>query len=82
VLAPLGLLSLVVLACSFVFGSLRNRSMGYRVVIALIVGLGFSYLQNFVGYVSLVAGGLIFLYVLLPIVCAFLLGAYSLYRAR
>jgi lipopolysaccharide export system permease protein len=82
VLAPLGLLSLVVLACSFVFGSLRNRSMGYRVVIALIVGLGFSYLQNFVGYVSLVAGGLIFLYVLLPIFGAFLLGAYSLHRAR
>jgi lipopolysaccharide export system permease protein len=82
VLAPLGLLSLVVLACSFVFGSLRNRSMGYRVVIALIVGLGFSYLQNFVGYVSLVTGGLIFLYVLLPIVGAFLLGAYSLRRAR
>ncbi|MDE2421245.1 MAG: LPS export ABC transporter permease LptG [Gammaproteobacteria bacterium] len=82
VLAPLGLLSLVVLACSFVFGSLRNRSMGYRVVIALMVGLGFRYLQDFVGYVSLVAGGVIFLYVLLPIVGAFLLGAYSLRRAR
>lgn len=81
VLAPLGLLSLVVLACSFVFGSLRNRSMGYRVVIALMVGLGFRYLQDFVGYVSLVAGGVIFLYVLLPIVGAFLLGAYSLRRA-
>lgn len=82
VLAPLGLLSLVVLACSFVFGSLRNRSMGYRVVIALMVGLGFRYLHDFVGYVSLVAGGVIFLYVLLPIVGAFLLGVYSLRRAR
>ncbi len=82
VLAPLGLLSLVVLACSFVFGSLRNRSMGYRVVIALMVGLGFRYLQDFVGYVSLVAGGIILLYVLLPIVGAFLLGAVSLRRAR
>lgn len=81
-LAPLGLLSLVVLACSFVFGSLRNRSMGYRVVIALMVGLGFRYVQDFIGYVSLVVGGLIFLYVLLPIVGAFLLGAFSLRRAR
>ncbi len=81
-LAPFGLLSLVVLACAFVFGSLRNRSMGYRIVIALLVGLGFRYLQDFVGYVSLVAGGLIILYVLLPIVAAFLFGAYALRRAR
>jgi lipopolysaccharide export system permease protein len=82
VLAPLGLLSLVVLACSFVFGSLRNRSMGYRIVIALMAGLGLRYLQDFIGYVSLVAGGQIFWYVLLPIVAVFLLGLYALRRAR
>jgi len=81
-LAPLGLLSLVVLACAFVFGSLRNRSMGFRVVIALLVGLGFRYIQDFIGYVSLVAGGWIVLYVLLPIAVAFLLGAFALRRAR
>lgn len=81
-LAPLGLLSLVVLACAFVFGSLRNRSMGFRVVIALLVGLGFRSLQEFIGYVGLVAGGPIVLYVLLPIISAFALGAYALRRAR
>lgn len=81
-LAPLGLLSLVVLACAFVFGSLRNRSMGFRVVIALLVGLGFRSLQEFIGYVGLVAGGPIVLYVLLPIVSAILLGAFALRRAR
>ena len=81
-LAPLGLLSLVVLACAFVFGSLRNRSMGFRVVIALLVGLGFQALQQFVGYVGLVAGGWIILYVLLPIAAAFLFGAFALRRAR
>lgn len=81
-LAPLGLLSLVVLACAFVFGSLRNRSMGFRVVIALLVGLGFRYIQDFIGYVSLVAGGWIVLYVFLPIAVAFLLGAFALRRAR
>ena len=80
-LAPLGLLSLVVLACAFVFGSLRNRTMGYRVVIALLVGLSFSYIQNFVGYVGLVTGSFIALYVLLPILGVFLLGAYALRRA-
>ena len=81
-LAPLGLLSLVVLACAFVFGSLRSRSMGLRVVIALLVGLGFRYLQDFVGYVSLVAGGWTVLYVLVPILGAFLAGGYALRRAR
>jgi lipopolysaccharide export system permease protein len=81
ILAPFGLLSLVILACAFVFGSLRNRTMGFRVVVALLVGLGFSYIQNFIGYVGLVAGGLIALYVLLPIVAIFLSGAYALRRA-
>ncbi|GAC1371779.1 MAG: LPS export ABC transporter permease LptG [Aquirhabdus sp.] len=81
-LAPLGLLSLVVLACAFVFGSLRNRSMGFRVVIALLVGLGFRSLQEFIGYVGLVAGGWVVWYVLLPIVSAFVLGAIALRRAR
>ncbi|AXI01594.1 LPS export ABC transporter permease LptG [Aquirhabdus parva] len=82
ILAPLGLMSLVVLACAFVFGSLRNRSMGFRIVIALLVGLGFRYLQDFIGYVGLVAGGWTILYVLMPILAVFALGGYFLKRAR
>jgi lipopolysaccharide export system permease protein len=82
ILAPLGLLAQVVLACAFVFGSLRNRSMGLRVVIALLVGLGLRYLQDFVGYVSLIAGGWTVWYVLLPIAVVFFAGSYALRRAR
>ena len=51
-LSPFAMLSLVLVACSFVFGSLRNQSLGYRIVIALLFGLVFSYLQDLVGFVS------------------------------
>jgi len=81
-LAPLSLMAQVVLACAFVFGSLRNRSMGFRVVIALLVGLGLRYVQDLVGYISLVAGGWTLLYVLMPIVGVFVMGAMALKRAR
>jgi lipopolysaccharide export system permease protein len=43
---PFSLIALVVIACSFI-GPLRQQSMGFRLVIALFVGLGFYYLQDF-----------------------------------
>ncbi len=39
--APFALIALVVIACSFIFGPLRQQSMGFRLVIALFVGLTF-----------------------------------------
>ena len=39
--SPFALLALVLIACSFIFGPLRQQSMGFRLVIALFVGLGF-----------------------------------------
>src|SRR5690606_21502342 len=52
--SPFALIALVVIACSFIFGPLRQQSMGFRLVIALFAGLGFFYLQDFLGYASLV----------------------------
>ncbi|MGL6033823.1 MAG: LPS export ABC transporter permease LptG, partial [Acinetobacter johnsonii] len=52
--SPFALIALVVIACSFIFGPLRQQSMGFRLVIALFTGLGFFYLQDFLGYASLV----------------------------
>jgi len=75
-LAPLAMLSLVLVACSFVFGSLRNQSLGYRIVIALLFGLVFSYLQDLVGFVSLSTGFSPFFMVLLPIIASAALGVY------
>ena len=52
--SPFALIALVVIACSFIFGPLRQQSMGFRLVIALFAGLGFFYLQDFLGYASLI----------------------------
>lgn len=80
--APFALISLVVIACSFIFGPLRQQSVGFRLVIALFIGLGFRYLQDFLSYASLVYSPSPAWFVLLPIVLYFGLGAYLLNRAK
>lgn len=79
-LSPLAILSLVIVACSFVFGSLRTHSLGLRIVVALLFGLLFSYIQDLVGFVSLATGFSPFLMVLLPVIGSALLGFYLLKR--
>lgn len=76
VLSPFAVLSLVLVACSFVFGSLRSQSLGFRIVMALLFGLVFSYLQDLVGFISLSTGFSPFLMVFLPILLSGLLGVY------
>ena len=80
--SPFALLALVLIACSFIFGPLRQQSMGFLLVIALFVGLGFYYLQDFLGYASLVYSPSPAWFVFLPIVLMFGIGSYLLYRAR
>lgn len=80
--APFALLALVLIACSFIFGPLRQQSMGFRLVIALFVGLGFYYVQDFLGYASLVYSPSPAWFVFLPILVMFAVGSYLLYRAR
>ena len=80
--SPLALLMLVLIACSFIFGPLRQQSMGFRLVIALFVGLGFFYLQDFLGYASLVYSPSPAWFVFLPIGIMFVVGSYLLHRAR
>lgn len=79
-LSPLSILSLVIVACSFVFGSLRTHSLGLRIVVALLFGLLFSYVQDLVGFVSLATGFSPLLMVLLPVIASALLGVYLLKR--
>ncbi|OTG86268.1 LPS export ABC transporter permease LptG [Acinetobacter sp. ANC 3813] len=80
--SPLALIALVVIACSFIFGPLRQQSMGFRLVIALFIGLGFFYLQDFLGYASLVYSPSPAWFVFVPIVLIFAAGGYLLHRAR
>lgn len=80
--SPLALIALVVIACSFIFGPLRQQSMGFRLVIALFTGLGFFYLQDFLGYASLVYSPSPAWFVFVPIALIFVAGGYLLHRAR
>ena len=82
VASPFALLALVIIACSFIFGPLRQQSMGFRLVIALFTGLGFFYLQDFLGYASLVYAPSPAWFVFGPIVLMLLIGGYLLQRAR
>jgi lipopolysaccharide export system permease protein len=70
----------VIVACSFVIGSLRTHSLGLRIVVALLFGLLFSYVQDLVGFVSLATGFSPLLMVILPIIASALLGGYLLNR--
>ncbi|WP_111895034.1 LPS export ABC transporter permease LptG [Acinetobacter sp. MB5] len=79
---PFSLIALVVIACSFIFGPLRQQSMGFRLVIALFVGLGFYYMQDFLGYASLVYSPSPAWFVFVPIVLIFIVGGYLLNRAK
>lgn len=73
-LQPLAILSLVIIAVSFIFGSLRNVTMGFRIFIGVMVGIVFRTLQEILGPASMVYGFEPILAVLLPITLCLLFG--------
>lgn len=80
-LQPFIILSLVLIAISFVFGPLRQVTMGYRIFTGVVVGLVFRTSQDLLGPASLVFGFSPFLGVFIPgLICA-LIGIYLLKRA-
>ncbi|OOR89416.1 LPS export ABC transporter permease LptG [Moraxella caviae] len=81
-LSPFAVLSLVLVASSFVFGSLRSQGLGLRIVLALLTGLLFSYLTDLTGFIALAAGISPLLMALLPIVISTLAGVYLLKRRQ
>ncbi len=52
-LQPFAILIMVLLALPFIFGPLRTLPMGYRIVIGVIVGFGFYFLNQLFGPLSL-----------------------------
>jgi lipopolysaccharide export system permease protein len=79
-LQPLATLSLVLLAVSFVFGPLREATMGFRVFVAIAIGLSFTIVQRTLGPATILYGISPFLAVLAPIVLCALLGVILLRR--
>lgn len=82
VLLPVAIFALVLVAISFVFGSLRNVSLGQRLVTGIVVGLVFKMLQDILGSTSAVLGFSPFIAVALPIVFCGCFGFWLLARTR
>ena len=78
----LGVASLVLVAISFIFGPLRDGTMGFRIFAGVVVGIAFRTSQDLLGPASLVFGFSPVYAVMAPIlVCAFA-GTQLLRRAR
>lgn len=56
VLQPLSTITLVLVAISFIFGPLREVTMGFRVFVGVLVGIVFRTTQDMLGPASLVYG--------------------------
>lgn len=81
VLQPLAITGLVLVAVSFIFGSLRSVTVGQRLIAGVIVGLVFKLSQDLLGPASTVYGLPPLLGVMAPIVLSFLIGGQLLRRA-
>ncbi len=79
-LQPLTIAGLVLVAISFVFGPLRNATMGYRVFAGVVAGVVFRTGQDMLGPASLVFGFSPLVAVLAPALVVTLLGLILLRR--
>lgn len=74
VLQPLATVGLVFVGISFVFGPLREATMGMRVVTGLIIGIAFKFVQDLLSPASLVFGFAPVIATLIPIAACFAVG--------
>lgn len=79
---PLASLALVLVAISFIFGPLRETTMGVRITAGLVTGLVFKFIQDLLAPASLVYGFPPLVATLLPILVCLAIGAYLLKRAN
>lgn len=80
-LQPLGTASLVLIAISFIFGPLREVTMGYRIFVGVLVGIVFRTSQDMLGPSSLVFGFQPMFAILVPILFCAGIGVILLRRA-
>lgn len=81
-LQPLASMGLVLIAISFIFGPLREVTMGYRVFTGVIVAIVFRMTQDLLGPSSLVFGFSPLIAVLIPIGLCIAIGFWLLSRTR
>jgi len=81
-LQPAAIGGLVLVAISFIFGPLREGTMGFRIFVGVLVGIAFRTSQDLLGPASLVFGFAPLYAALAPIVICYLAGLLLLGRAR
>lgn len=81
VLQPVSTIGLVLIAISFIFGPLRQSTMGVRVVSGIVAGLLFKFVQDMMAPASLVFNFPPLLAVVLPVLLCFALGLVLFRRA-
>lgn len=79
---PLVMMSLVIVGISFVFGPLREVSMGFRVFIGVLVGILLKTFQDTLGPISMVYGFSPMFAMLMPALLCACIGGYLLSRVR
>jgi lipopolysaccharide export system permease protein len=81
-LQPLAMIGLVLVAISFIFGPLRDTTMGYKLFTGVMLGIVFRFSQDMLGPTSLVYGIMPVVAIVFPIVLCWLLGFFLLLRTR
>lgn len=81
ILQPLATVALVFVAISFIFGPLRESTMGMRVIAGLVIGILFKFLQDLLSPASMVFGFAPLIAVIIPILICFGVGYVLLRRA-
>jgi lipopolysaccharide export system permease protein len=81
-LQPIAIAGLVLVAISFIFGPLRDGTMGFRIFAGVIIGIIFRTLQDLLGPASLVFGFSPIYAALFPILICVVAGALMLRKAR
>lgn len=82
VFQPVAMLVMVLLAVPCVFGMARSGSMGFRVLIGVVVGIGFYFFNQLLGQFSVVYQLPIWLAAMTPVSLFFLFGLWLLRRVR
>ncbi len=81
VLLPVSTVGLVFIAVSFIFGPLRESTMGVRLLSGLAVGFLFKFAEGLLGPLAIVFGIDPWLVVAIPIAACFVAGGYLMARA-
>jgi len=82
ILQPVATAIMVLLACAFIFGPLRSVTVGLRIIVGLVIGMLFHYLQDFMVHASTVFSVPAVVATLLPIIVFLGIGLIMIRRVR